>query len=50
MIYDNFRKSQSESGERILAFEGISNGINSSMYFRFTDGKWYLVKIEDFDN
>ena len=50
MIYDDFTKKQSDSGERVLAFEGVSNGINSSMYFRLTDGKWYLVKIEDFSN
>ena len=50
VIYDDFAKSQSDSGERVLAFEGISNGINSSMYFRLTNGKWYLVKIEDFNN
>lgn len=50
MIYDNFGKRQRASGERVLTFEGISNGINSSMYFRLIDGKWHLVKIEDFDN
>ena len=50
MIYDDFDKRQRDSGERVLAFEGVSNGINSSVYFRLTDGNWYLIKIEDFNN
>ncbi len=50
MTYDNFAKSQRDSGERVLAFKGVSNGINSSMYFRLIDDEWYLVKVEDFNN
>ena len=50
MVYDGFDKRQRDSGQRVLAFEGVSNGINSSMYFRLIDGKWWLVKIEDFNN
>lgn len=50
MIYDTFSKHQESSGKRVLAFEGAQNGINSSMYFQLVDGKWYLVKVEDFNN
>lgn len=34
VIYDNFQRSHKESNERVLSFEGVSNGINSSLYFR----------------
>ena len=50
VIYDDFKKSHSESNERVLSFEGINNGINSSLYFRKINGRWYLVKHEQFDN
>ena len=50
VIYDTFDKKQKESGERVLSFEGVSNGINSSLYFKRIDGQWYLVKHEQFDN
>lgn len=50
MVYDDFSKTQKSSGERVLAFEGVGNGINSSLYFRLIDGRWILIKAENFDN
>ena len=50
MIYDSFPKTQRATDERVLAFEGISNGINSSLYFRLIGGRWMLVKVEEFDH
>ena len=50
MMYDGFSKTQDATGERVLAFEGISNGINSSLYFRLMGDRWMLVKVEDFDH
>jgi hypothetical protein len=43
--YDNFQKSLRPSGERVISFEGIENGINLSLYFRLINHQWYLVKI-----
>lgn len=50
VIYDNFEKKHKENNERVLSIEGVSNGINSSLYFKKIDGQWYLVKHEQFDN
>jgi len=50
MVYDDFSKTQKASGERVLAFEGVGNGINSSLYFRLIHGRWILIKAEFFDN
>jgi len=50
VIYDNFEQKHNNNNKRVLSFEGISNGINTSLYFqRFFDG-WYLVKYENFSN
>ena len=50
VIYDSFDKRHRPSDERVLAFEGVSNGINSSLYFQRVSGEWLLVKYEQFDN
>jgi hypothetical protein len=50
VIYDDFSKSHKESNERVLSFEGVSNGINSSLYFKRVNDQWRLVKHEQFDN
>lgn len=50
VIYDNFAKQHTDSGERVLSFEGVNNGINSSLYFTLQDGGWQLVRHEQFDN
>jgi hypothetical protein len=47
IIYDNFEKKYDNYTERVLSFEGIENGINSSMYFIYENGKWMLVKWEN---
>jgi len=50
MIYDNFDKKHKESGERVLAFEGVKNGIYEMLYFKLTGSEWFLVKYESFSN
>jgi hypothetical protein len=50
VIYDSFNKTHEESNERVLSFEGVNNGINSSLFFKKIDDQWYLVKQEQFDN
>jgi len=46
-VYDSFAKKLRDSGERVLSFEGVENGINMSLYFKLVAGKWYLVLWED---
>jgi hypothetical protein len=50
MIYDNFDKKHIESGKRVLAFEGVENGINSTLYFELINNEWFMVKYESFNN
>lgn len=50
LIYDNFEKRMEESGERVLALEGVDNGINESLYFALKNKQWTLVKYEQFSN
>lgn len=50
VIYDNFEKKYANYDKRVLSFEGVENGISSSMYFEYLDGQWMLVKWEDFSN
>lgn len=47
MIYDNAERFQEENDVRVLSFEGVSNGINTTFYFELFDGEWQLVKLED---
>ncbi len=47
-IYDNFAQTLRDSAERVIAFEGLENGIHVSLFFRLLTGKWFLIKIEDF--
>jgi len=47
-IYDNFSQVLRNTGERVVAFEGLENGIHLSLFFRLQSSKWILVKIEDF--
>jgi len=46
-IYDNFERVLRQTGERVVSFEGIENGIDSSLYFKLIKGKWYLVRFVD---
>ena len=50
VIYDNFSRKHGESNKRVLSFEGVNNGINSSLYFERINGQWFLVKLELLDN
>lgn len=47
VTYDNFKRQDSNSKERVLAFEGVDNGIQRSFYFHQIDGKWILVRYVD---
>jgi hypothetical protein len=46
-MYDNFERVLRPTGQRVVSFEGLENGINMSLYFKLTKGKWYLVKVVD---
>ncbi|MGB5895897.1 MAG: DUF4348 domain-containing protein [Ignavibacteriaceae bacterium] len=45
-FYDNFEEKLRDSDERVLAFEGIENGISESYLFKLFRGKWFLVNIK----
>lgn len=47
VIYDNFDRQFRGKTERVLAFEGVDNGINNALYFKLENGEWMLVKWED---
>ena len=48
VIYDSFSQDfRHASPERVVSFEGVGNGINTSLYFTFEGGKWILVKWDD---
>jgi hypothetical protein len=46
-LYDLFSKTLRDTGERVVSFEGVENGIDVSLYFKLLAGKWYLVLWED---
>lgn len=46
-VYDSFDHKLRDTNERVFAWHGIGNGIREYFYFMFTEGKWYLIKIED---
>jgi hypothetical protein len=50
VFYDNFERKFRESKERVVAFEGVGNGINAALYFRLENEKWKLIKYEDLSN
>jgi len=47
VIYDNHEQKFSETSERLLAYEGVENGINVRLYFILKKGKWFLIRIEN---
>jgi hypothetical protein len=47
VTYDNFKSKDSNSSERVVAFEGVGNGIQRSLFFRRINGKWMLVRYVD---
>jgi hypothetical protein len=46
-VYDNFDLKLKDSGERVLAWKGIENGVAVFYYFKKINDKWFLVKKED---
>ena len=50
IIYDSFEKKHEDSGERVLSFEGVENGIYELLYFKLINNEWYLIKHESLSN
>ena len=48
IIYDNYEMELQNTDERIFVWEGVKNGINVKSYFKRIDGKWYLIKEENY--
>ena len=48
IIYDNFEMELRNTDERVFVWVGVDNGINVKSFFKRIDGKWYLIKVEDF--
>lgn len=48
VIYDNYEMKLQNTDERIFVWSGVENGIYVSSYFKRIDGKWFLIKEEDF--
>jgi hypothetical protein len=48
VIYDNYEMKLRNTDERRFVWSGVENGIYVSSYFKRIDGKWYLVKEENF--
>ncbi len=46
-IYDNFDRKLRDTDERVFSLIGFSD-LNINYYFKRIEGKWYLIKIEDF--
>jgi hypothetical protein len=53
-VYDNFQRKHSGSlrntDERVASLEGIENGISVHYFFRLKEGKWVLVRREDWSD
>jgi hypothetical protein len=48
--YDNFEAKLRDTDERMIAWEGVGNGINIQFNFRRTDGLWYLIEYNDYSD
>lgn len=48
IIYDNYEMKIKDTDERVFIWAGVENGINVKSFFKRIDGKWYLIKEEDF--
>lgn len=47
-FFDSFsNKKLPESDEMVYSIIGIENGLQIYYYFRLTEGKWFLVRMED---
>lgn len=47
VLYDNFERKWRNDSRRVVAFEGVANGINSALYFLRQDKGWVLVRFVD---
>jgi|TARA_B110000967_G_scaffold174048_1_gene185998 hypothetical protein len=48
IIYDNYDMELKNTDERLFIWVGVENGINVKSFFKRIEGKWYLIKQEDF--
>jgi len=48
VIYDNYEMKLKDTDERVFVWSGVENGIYVTSYFRRIEGKWFLIKEEDF--
>ena len=48
IIYDNYEMKLQNTDERVFVWAGVENGIYVKSYFKRIEGKWYLIKEEDF--
>lgn len=48
LVYDNYEMKLRDTDERVFVWSGIENGIHRTSYFRRIEGKWFLIKEEDF--
>ena len=48
IVYDNYKMELQNTDERVFVWAGVENGINLKSYFKRIEGKWYLIKEEDF--
>jgi hypothetical protein len=49
-LYDSFQKSLRNTNERVISFEGVENGMQLNLYFKYSSSKWWLIKLEDFSD
>ena len=45
--YDNFEAKLGDTDERVIAWEGVGNGIRIRLIFQRIDGLWYLIESID---
>lgn len=46
-LYDNFERQLRDTDERVFSWKGYTD-LNVNYFFKRIEGKWYLIKIEDF--
>ena len=48
VIYDTYEMKLRDTDERVFVWSGVENGIYVTSYFKRIQGKWFLIKEEDF--
>ncbi|MEX0965966.1 MAG: DUF4348 domain-containing protein [Bacteroidia bacterium] len=48
VIYDNYEMKLRNTEERVFVWSGVENGIYVTSYFKRINGKWFLIRKEDF--